>query len=120
LKASKIQGQSNFVNPGLYLGNFGIDFDLTPKLRLVTNANVLWFDNTSSLETLTFQSDIRRFIGTDLSMGVEYRPLLNNNIILTAGVATLLPGDGFRDLYNNLDGKVGTLAAGFVDLLLTY
>src|SRR5262249_10488840 len=43
LKSSKLEGQSNFVNPGLQLVNFGIDFDITPKLRLVTNANLLWF-----------------------------------------------------------------------------
>src|SRR4029077_17296102 len=50
LKASKIQGQSNFVNPGLYLANLGVDFEVTPKLRLVTNANFLWFERTQTLE----------------------------------------------------------------------
>ncbi len=33
LRSSKIQGQANFVNPGLILPTFGMDFDLTPKLQ---------------------------------------------------------------------------------------
>ncbi|MFM9067921.1 MAG: hypothetical protein ACKOUR_11405, partial [Planctomycetota bacterium] len=33
LRSSKTQGQSNFVNPGLQLVNFGIDADITPKAR---------------------------------------------------------------------------------------
>ena len=33
LRSSKIEGQSNFVNPGLMLFNFGMDLDLTPKLQ---------------------------------------------------------------------------------------
>src|SRR5581483_5714418 len=37
LRSSKIQGQSNFVNPGLLLFNLGTDFDLTPKLKMINN-----------------------------------------------------------------------------------
>ena len=29
---------------------------------------------------------------------MEYRPFLNNNVILKGGISTLLPGQGFRDL----------------------
>ncbi|HEY2759253.1 MAG TPA: hypothetical protein VGI75_00880, partial [Pirellulales bacterium] len=86
LRSSKIQGQPNFVNPGLYLGNFGADFDVTPKLRLISNVNFLWFCQPQVLEALLFQQDIDRFIGTDLSLGFEYRPHLNNNIIIVGGV----------------------------------
>src|SRR4029077_15157430 len=68
LRSSKIQGQPNFVNPGLYLANAGADFDITPKLKLVTNINELWFDTTQTLEALVFQKGIDRYIGTDLSM----------------------------------------------------
>jgi hypothetical protein len=41
------------VNPGLQLYNVGMDFEVTPKLRLVTNANFLWFDTTEVLEQLS-------------------------------------------------------------------
>src|SRR5437764_4061322 len=54
LRSSKIQGQSNFVNPGLLLLNFGVDMDLTPKWKWVNNANFLWFESTKVLEQFTF------------------------------------------------------------------
>src|SRR5262249_6652470 len=33
LRSSKVEGQANFVNPGLLLFNLGADFDITPKFR---------------------------------------------------------------------------------------
>jgi len=121
LRSSKIQGQSNFVNPGLYLANVGVDFDLTKKWKLINNVNWLWFDKTAVLEQFVFQGNIQRFIGTDLSMGVEYRPLLSNNIIATFGVSGLIPGPGFKDLYAEFKGpKVDTLLASFAQLMLNF
>jgi len=120
LRSSKFQGQTNFVNPGLHLLNAGVDADLTPKLKLITNINCLWFDETQPLETFVFQSDIHRFIGIDMSAGVEYRPLLNNQVVFLAGLSALAPGQGFRDLYNPLVGGVDTLFAGFVDAVIAY
>jgi hypothetical protein len=120
LRSSKTQGQSNFVNPGLFLANFGFDADITPKLRSVSNCNFLWFDQTEVLEQFTFQGGIDRHIGADLSTGIEYRPLLNNNVIITGGISTLLPGAGFRDLYNSLNDTVDPLVAGFVEVVLQF
>jgi hypothetical protein len=120
LRSSKIQGQTNFVNPGLFLLNFGADFEVTPRTRLITNANLLWFDDTNVLEQFVFQSNINRHIGTDLSLGFERRPLLNDNIILVGGVSTLLPASGFKDLYNPIAGSVDDLFASFLQVTLTY
>jgi hypothetical protein len=120
LRSSKIQGQSNFVNPGLQLLNVGLDADLTPKLRSINNVNWLWFDKTNVLERFVFQGDIDRFIGVDLSTGVEYRPRLSNNVILLTGVSMLLPGEGFRDLFNPKDRSAQPLFAGFMNLTLAY
>jgi hypothetical protein len=120
LRSSKIQGQSNFVNPGLHLFNVGIDMDLTPKLKSISNLNFLWFDSTDVLEQFVFQSGIGRHIGTDLSTGLEYRPLLNNNVILLTGISGLLPGEGFDDLYDPLRGDAPGLVAGFLTVQLTY
>ncbi len=120
LRSSKQEGQSNFVNPGLFLVNFGLDLDLTPKLRMINNLNLLWFDETAPLQTFLFQENVHHFIGTDLSTGFEYRPLLNNNIIFVFGAAVLFPGNGFRDLYNRLSSDVNPLAQGFVEMTLTY
>ncbi|WP_020473897.1 hypothetical protein [Zavarzinella formosa] len=120
LRSSKIQGQSNFVNPGLWLANAGLDLDLTPKLRMINNANFLWFDKTAVLEQFIFQGQMDREIGVDLSSGFEYRPLLSNNVIFLFGASTLLPANGFRQLYNRLTDHRGPLAAAFMEVVLTY
>jgi hypothetical protein len=120
LRSSKIQGQANFVNPGLVLVNTGIDFELTPKLRLINNCNFLWFDDTEVLRQFLFANQIRNFIGTDLSSGIEYRPLLSNNVILTCGISGLIPGGGFKDIYNSLSHTVNTQIASFMELELRY
>ena len=121
LRSSKLEGQANFVNPGLHLLNFGIDTTLTQKVKLVNNMNFLWFDQTEVLEQFVFQDGIHNFIGADLSTGVEYRPRLNNNVILTGGVSGLLPGQGFKDIYNPLVGeRNGGFIASFFNAVLTY
>src|SRR5439155_12660170 len=98
----------------------GIDFELTPKLRMINNCNFLWFDETESLKTFTFQGNIRDYIGVDLSSGFEYRPLLSNNAILTAGLSMLIPGGGFKDLYNRLTDSVNPMLAAFMQVELAY
>jgi hypothetical protein len=121
LRSSRIQGQSNFVNPGLILLNFGADFDITPKLRAIANANPMWFDNTAVLKTFVFQNRIRTGIGTDVSLGLEYRPYLSNNVIFTYGAAMLVPGGGFRDIYSNfVSDATRPLLATFLNVTLTF
>ncbi|MCH7687699.1 MAG: hypothetical protein IH899_13615 [Planctomycetes bacterium] len=129
LRSSKIQGQSNFVNPGLSLINVGMDIDITPKLKLVTNANYLWFNSTHILEIFTFQDKIDPEIGTDLSIGVEYRPFLNDNVMFIAGFSTFIPGKGFDDLFgiaNPLELfepkkiEAEQMFSNFVELVMTY
>ncbi len=120
LRSSKIEGQTNFVNPGLFLYNIGADVDVTPKLKMIGNVNFLWFADTKPLQLFTFSRDIRRFIGTDMSLGMEYRPLLNDNLQFKGGVAGLIPGQGFQDLYNRLRNPVGGLFAGFFEMIAVY
>ena len=55
LRSSKEEGQSNFVNPGIWVYNAGIDADVTPKLRGFLNASYLQFDRTEPLAYLLFQ-----------------------------------------------------------------
>lgn len=99
LRSNKDEGQANFVNPGIFLANLGTDFDLTPKLRGFVNVNYLRFERTEALELLLFQAPIHHTIGVDSSIGVRYRPPLTENISITAGAATLVPGQGLRDIY---------------------
>ena len=120
LRSSKIQGQSNFVNPGLLLFNLGQDMDLTPKLKMINNMNFKWFESTNVLQQFLFAGNIHRGIGVDLSSGFEYRPFLSDNVVGIAGVQTLLPGLGFLDLYSNDHRRVDTPFALFGALTLNF
>jgi hypothetical protein len=128
LRSSKVEGQANFVNPGLTLYNVGVDADLTPKLRGFVNYNYLRFNRTEPLELVLFQPQIRHEIGHDFGLGFIYRPLLNENVILAAGASALKPGRGFTDIYssNCRDTPLGCgagrppLWAAFVTLKFTY
>jgi hypothetical protein len=128
LRSSKLQGQANFVNPGLGLINAGIDVDVTPKLRAFINYNYLRFAHTEPLELVLFQDNIRHEIGHDLGLGFIYRPLLSENIILTAGASGLRRGRGFTDIYSsNCDGipqgcgaSTPTLFSTFVKVKFRY
>ncbi len=104
LRSSKDQGQSNFNNPGTALIGAGGDFDLTPGLRVTANANHLWFANTATLETLRNEGSIPRSIGWDLSASAIWRPTATQNIVFRLSAAMLLPGAGFRDLFDNVNG----------------
>ncbi|MGH9880945.1 MAG: carboxypeptidase-like regulatory domain-containing protein [Pyrinomonadaceae bacterium] len=101
LRSSKIQGQANFVNPGIFIYNAGVDVEVTQRVKAVFNANYLRFHRTESLEYLLFQNRIRHDIGFDYSVGVAYRPFLINNVQLTFGASTLQTGRGFRDIFTD-------------------
>jgi hypothetical protein len=115
LRTSKEQGQANFVNPGLLLYGIGADFDLTPRTKLFTNINYLQFADTSSLKLLEFDDKIGRDIGFDISVGMQYRPWNTQNIVFTLGAATLIPGQGFGDLFTK-----ETLYSTFFSATFTY
>jgi hypothetical protein len=68
----------------------------------------------------TYDGHMNSFIGTDLSTGIEYRPLLSNNIIVTCGFSTLVPGSGFKALYNKKNESVDPQVAGFLELNLNF
>jgi hypothetical protein len=101
LKSSKLEGQANFVNPGLFLYNAGVDADITPKLKAFANLNLIRFARTESLELLLFQKPIHSGVGADSGLGVTYRPPLSENIVLTGGVNVFEPFQGFREISTN-------------------
>ncbi|MET0365705.1 MAG: hypothetical protein ABW169_13740, partial [Sphingobium sp.] len=119
LRSSKEQGQSNFVNPGTQLIGVGGDFDLTPQFRVSTNANHLWFGDTSILQTLRSEGSIPRDIGWDLSLSTIWRPKATQNIVFRFSGAALLPGAGFRDLFTN-SGTNRNYYSLLANLVLSY
>ena len=118
LRSSKEQGQSNFVNPGLFLVGIGADFDVAPELRVIANANHLWFDEIQTLEFLRAQTLRDRQIGYDLSAGIQWRPLFNQNIVINASGAVLLAGEGLQDLYGGT--RHSTLYSAFLNAVFAY
>jgi hypothetical protein len=105
LRSSKEQGQSNFNNPGLMLVGAGADFDLTPELRVSGNANHLWFEDTATMQALRVEGSIPKDIGWDLSAAAIWRPKATQNIVMRLSGAALVAGSGFRDLFDNTDGR---------------
>ena len=103
LRTNKLEGQANFVNPGLLLINGGVDADLTTKLRLITNVNVLRFRHTESLQRVLRRDDVDAAIGVDLGAGAQYRPALNDHVVITGGLSALVPARGFKQVFT---GKV--------------
>ena len=126
LRSSKFEGQANFVNPGIFLYNLGLEAELTPKLRGIANVNYLHFHHTESLEGILFQPNIRKSIGFDYGVGVLYRPFLTENWIIQGGFSSLIPGTGFNDIYtSNCSGqgcgqKSKVLFSSFIRLKFTY
>ena len=126
IRSNKFEGQANFVNPGLVLAGAGMDIEVTPKLKAVLNANYLRFHKMETLEALLFQPDLRKTIGIDLGLGVLYRPLLNENVVVLGGITGLLPGAGWDDIYTSRCDVPGCGAGSkklwnaFLQLKLTY
>jgi hypothetical protein len=54
---------------------------------------------TEPLEFVLFQAPIHHTVGSDLGAGVQYRPPLSENLVLSGGASMLQPGQGFRDIY---------------------
>ncbi|MBU2874218.1 hypothetical protein [Marinobacter salexigens] len=101
LRSSKEQGQANFANPGLRMAGLGFDADVLPTLRVSGNWNLLQFDDTTVLETARNQGGVDRTLGQDISLSAIYRPLNSQNIILRGSYSRLLPGDGFKSLFED-------------------
>ncbi len=111
LSSNKFLGQSNFVNPGIFIVGVGEEWEVTPRMRLFANLNYMMFMETDAISTALVTDDIDREIGWDLSFGVEYRPLLTDNIRLTAGLGMLFPGAGMKDIYRTSSPGVGGFTA---------
>lgn len=132
LGSNKFLGQSNFVNPGVFIIGLGEEWELTPRTRFFANLNYLTFVNTDSISAALVTDGIAKEIGLDLSFGVETRPLLTDNIRISAGLGMLFPGEGFKDIYRSSSPGVpgftptssdeldDVLFSGFLTLNMTF
>jgi len=101
LRSSKSEGQSNFVNPGVGILGIGADADLTPKLRFFTNLNYIWIPAAETIKVALQTNKADNQLGLDYSFGFKYRPLLTDNIIISAGVGFFFPSLGYKDIYES-------------------
>jgi hypothetical protein len=116
LRSSKDEGQPQYVNPGVQIASAGLDLDVTPKLKAIFTGNYIRFDAVESVEAILFQGNIHKSLGTDLSIGLRYRPFLNQNFVIVGGAASFLPGQGFKDIYE----KNSPLYHVFTNVILTF
>ncbi len=118
-RTSKTEGQANFVNPGVLLLGVGSEIEVTPRLRSFLNFNYIRFVETDPIKTALLTQKVAHDLGFDLSLGVQYRPLLTDNIIISAGFGVLIPGKGFKDIYQTnpdpVPGFGSRRGAEFVD-----
>jgi hypothetical protein len=98
-RTSKTEGQSNFVNPGVFIVGYGFDADITPKLRGFINANYIRTIDTAVTRQVLFTNHASNDFAFDYSAGLEWRPLLTDNVIVTAGAGFLVPRWGYKFIY---------------------
>lgn len=103
LQSSQTQGKSNFVNPGLFQLGGAVDFELTPKWRAVVGGSYLRFNETDPLEVYLQLPEVEKEIGVEYFFGTQYRPRLDNHVILQVGASSLIPGAGFARIFQSDD-----------------
>jgi hypothetical protein len=91
----KFINRSNFVNPGLILVDGGVDFRVSPQIKLVTNASYLRFADATILRSLATRGFEDNELGIDISAGAKIRPFTNENLFLVVGGSALKPRGGF-------------------------
>jgi hypothetical protein len=131
-RTSKAEGQSNFVNPGAFIAGYGLDADITTKLKAFMNVNYIRTVETATTELVLFTNHASNDFGLDCSLGFQWRPLLTDNVVFSAGVGFFVPRWGYKEIYrtntvpvpgynNPPGGQVDPfLYSGIVTLTLTY
>jgi hypothetical protein len=112
----KAAASMNFVNPGILVFNAGFDAEIAPTLKAILNANHLRFVHTDALEAALALSRVHEEIGDELSIGLQWRPALNNNVLVTLGASGLFPDRGLEEIL----GRSTTLYHVFLELNLVY
>jgi hypothetical protein len=106
---------SQYVNPGAFVLNPGLDMTLTPKLAAEVNYNYVRFDQTESLQAVAGRN-VSAQVGHEINGGITWKPLLNEQLLVFAGGAFFLPGQGIKDVFGNDD----PVYKAIVRLVLTF
>lgn len=108
---------ANFVNPGLITLNVGVDAVLTARLAALVNFNYYRFATPAAVEQAVRNANnglnvnVRPEIGSDVTLGVIYKPLIIENVVVTFGSTLFFQGDGMRDLTTTSDAQYSIFTA---------
>ena len=99
LRSSKTEGQANFVNPGVLLAQrrLGRRADAEAASRRSTSTACA-STRPKRCSGCCSRATIDKAIGIDAGVGFQYRPVLNDNLLITAGVSVFKPGTGFKQI----------------------
>ncbi len=120
MRSNKFAGVSNFVNPGLYLYNAGLEADIRPRVRFVANWNYLRFDHTEPISAMLGLGSISPKIGLDNGFGFRFRPLLNDNFLIDTGYSFLLADEGIRQIYGGTQQAGAVMHSVFIRVRIVY
>jgi hypothetical protein len=85
---------------------------------VLANVSKLQFVNTTVLGVLRNQTPPPKDLGVDVSVGMQYRPFMSQNLVFNASASALVPGKGLKKLYD--EGKRGAQYSVLMNLVLTY
>jgi hypothetical protein len=116
---NKAFNPSNFVNPGLLMLTAGVDAVLSTRTVAFINYNYYEFDAPEAVEqgvrvkNAGLELDVSEEIGSDITIGVVYKPLIVDNVILTVGASRFFTGSGLETLINENDPDLYTAFSAF-------
>jgi hypothetical protein len=116
---TKFFNPSNFVNPGLLMLTAGVDTVLSTRTVAFVNYNYYEFDAPEAVEQGVrvknngLELDVDEEIGSDITIGVVYKPLIVNNVVLTFGASRFFAGTGLETLINDNDPDLYTAFSAF-------
>lgn len=106
---TKANDPVNFVNPGLFLLNTGFAANLTTRLQYQANLNYYHLMDSEPVELKAKKAKVGGDIGTEINMGLVYKPLIVDNLVIQFGASALRPGDTIKDLNGGDRDKLFTV-----------
>ncbi len=107
---TKANDPANFVNPGLFLVNTGFNANMTTRLFATFNANYYRIIDPAAIE-LKSGKDVGRELGFETNLGIVYKPLIIDNLVIQVGASAFWPGSTIKDLSGDSDALYTTFIA---------
>ena len=95
-RTSKSEGQSNFVNPGAFIVGYGLDADVTPKLKAFMNVNYIWTMETEVTKQVLFTNHAEQRYRTGLQSGISMAAAADRERNPNCGHRVSRPGAGIQ------------------------